>query len=40
MQQDTNGKMAYLRKSIASEPDGEIDSINSVASDFDYFEFV
>ncbi len=40
MQQDTNGKIEYLRKSITNEPDGGIDSINSVASDFDYFEYV
>jgi len=40
MQQDTDGKVEFLRQKITNEPDGGIDSVNSVASDFDYFEYL
>lgn len=40
MQQDTNGKVEFLRQKITNEPDGGIDSVSSVATDFNYFEYL
>lgn len=40
MQRDTNGKIEFLRNKITNEPDGGIDSISSVASDIDYFDYL
>lgn len=40
MQQDTNGKVEFLRQKITNEPDGGIDSVSSVAADFNYFEYL
>ena len=40
MQQDTDGKIEYLRQKITNEPDGGIDSVNSITSDFDYFTYL
>lgn len=40
MQQDTDGKIEYLRQKITNEPDGGIDSISSIAEGFDYFEYL
>lgn len=40
MEQDTNGKVQHIRKTITNEPDGGIDFIRSISSDFDYFEYI
>ena len=40
MQQDTDGKVEFLRQKITNEPDGGIDSISSVSADFDYFKYI
>lgn len=40
MQQDTEGKVEYLRHKITNEPDGGIDSESKVVADFDYFKYV
>ena len=39
MEQDTNGKVQHIRKTITNEPDGGIDFIRSISDDFDYFEY-
>lgn len=40
MEQDTNGKVQHIRKTITNEPDGGIDFIRSISDDFDYFEYI
>lgn len=40
MEQDTNGKVQHIRKTITNEPDGGIDFIRSVSVDFDYFDYI
>lgn len=40
MQQDTEGKIEYLRQKITNVPDGGIDSVSSIDSDFDYFKYL
>lgn len=40
MEQDTNGNIQHIRKTTTNEPDGGIDYIRSVNSDFDYFEYI
>lgn len=40
MQQNTDGKVEYLRHKITNEPDGGIDSESKVAADFDYFDYL
>ncbi len=40
MEQDTNGKVQHIRKTITNEPDGGIDFIRSISNDFDYFEYI
>ena len=40
MQQDTEGKVEYLRNKITNEPDGGIDSESKVAANFDYFKYL
>lgn len=40
MQQDTNGRIEYLRHKITNEPDGGIDSESKVIEGFDYFKYL
>lgn len=40
MEQDTNGKVQHIRKTITNEPDGGIDYFRSVNSEFNYFEYI
>lgn len=40
MEQDTNGKVQHIRKTITNEPDGGIDFIRSISNNFDYFEYI
>ena len=40
MEQDTNGKVQHIRRTITNEPDGGIDFIRSISNDFDYFEYI
>ena len=40
MQQDTDGKVEFLRHKITNEPDGGIDSECKIAPDFDYFKYL
>ena len=40
MQQDTGGKVEFLRHKITNEPDGGIDSECKIAPDFDYFKYL
>lgn len=40
MEQDTNGEIQHLRKTITNEPDGGIDYIRSVDNKTEYFEYV
>ena len=40
MQQDTDGKVEFLRHKTTNEPDGGIDSVYKVASNFDYFAYL
>lgn len=40
MEQDTNGKVQHIRKTITNEPDGGIDYFRSVNPEFDYFKYI
>ena len=40
MEQDTNGKIQHIRKTITNEPDGGIDFIRSIDGNFDYGEYI
>lgn len=40
MEQDTNGDIQHIRKTITNEPDGGIDYIRSVSKNADYFDYI
>lgn len=40
MEQDTNGDIQQIRKTITNEPDGGIDYIRSVSKDTKYFSYL
>lgn len=40
MEQDTNGDIQHIRKTITNEPDGGIDYFRSVNNSIDYLKYV
>ena len=40
MQQDTNGKVEFLRHKITNEPDGGIDTEYKIDKDFDFEAYI